>query len=129
MFLIYPMQSDMPAVPTTSDGCYNWVLGGGTTGKKPHPNPLTPGPCFFQPLPSLLCSCSWQNSWPVTMMKTFTSSTPLTATGLSMLRDIRVTEITPQVRLSCVGFCDPSLLAWRSTVSHLICESGNCLGP
>ncbi|EHB09936.1 WD repeat-containing protein 42A [Heterocephalus glaber] len=37
------------------------------------------------------------SSQPVTMMKTFTSSTPLTVMGPNMLKDTRATEIMPQV--------------------------------
>ncbi|XP_014646573.1 PREDICTED: DDB1- and CUL4-associated factor 8-like [Ceratotherium simum simum] len=40
------------------------------------------------------------SSWPVTMMKIFTSSTPLTVMEPSMLRDIRGTEIMPQSKVS-----------------------------
>lgn len=114
--------------------CSNWVrwvlylgIRRGHYWQEAPPQPPTPGPSFFQPLPSLLCACSWQSSWPVTMMKTFTSSTPLTVMGPSMLRDIRVTEITPQVRLSFLGFYSPGLLAWRTIVSHSGCTNRSYL--
>lgn len=114
--------------------CSNWVrwvlylgIRRGHYWQEAPPQPPTPGPSFFQPLPSLLCACSWQSSWPVTMMKTFTSSTPLTVMGPSMLRDIRATEITPQVRLSFLGFYSLGLLAWRTIVSHSGCTNRSYL--